>query len=397
MNDFAAQVEIDKYKRIPYKTWRELRTLSDANKVLVIGLFTNSKINEKARYFHKLIEVRFCMPADKKKLALLTLDDENSFAQFLNMNFFGQKIDGCVWTAENQDEDDMTITSAINEVCRVNGDSYFLNTDTGSLTYHTKDGGCFDLNNVYSTNTTTPITNTATTVTYGGAYTYTNYDPITDLKNRVEKLENKEKENNMKTNDMFNFDFGPMSGSYVRMSMYGYAIPNNTNTYVAYDPEHRRLMDVQILNFNCDGMFYKIPKPLSKVREGDVVFHNGVPMFISSVEENDRFVAIDPKEGTEKLILPSHSPFGFDYVTCLVSVMDGFDMPADEDNPFGNMLPFILMSNGQVSDQTFPLMMMMNGKIDFDNPMMLAMLFGNNGFKMDNPFMAMAMMKMFNK
>lgn len=335
------------------------------------------------------------MPADKKKLALLTLKEDSSFTQFLRTNFFGTKIDGCVWTSENQNEG-ITITAAIDEIIKVDGDSAscFYNTETGSLTYYTKDGGSIDLsnlNNTYTTNTTT-----ATTIAYGNAYTYTNYDQLKDLEKRIDKLENKEKENNMKTNDMFNFDFGPVSGNFIRMSMYGYAVPNSAGKFVSYDIEHKRIMDVQILNFNCEGMFYKIPKPLTKVVEGDVVFHNNVPMFVIDADDG-KFTVIDPHEGVEKTILPAHSPFGFDYMTCLVSLMDGFDVPANEDNPFGNMLPFILMSNGQTSDQTLPLMMMMNGKVEFDNPMMLAMLFGNNGFKMDNPFMAMAMMKMLNK
>ena len=77
--------------------------------------------------------------------------------------------------------------------------------------------------------------------------------------------------------------------------------------------------------------------------------------------------------------------------------MDTFDVPADDDNPFGNMLPFILMSNGQTSNQSLPLLMLMNGKMDMDNPMMLLALSGNNNFDMNNPFMVMAMMKMFNK
>jgi hypothetical protein len=157
------------------------------------------------------------------------------------------------------------------------------------------------------------------------------------------------------------------------------------------------MMDVQILNFNCAGMFYKVPKPLNKIVVGDVVFHNGVPMFVREIsEDRTRFTVIDPEEGTEKSILPAHSPFGFDYLTTLMSLMDGFDMPASEDNPFGNMLPLILMNNSKTSDQTLPLMFLMNGKMDMSNPLMLLALSGNN-LNANNPLMIMAMMKMFDK
>ena len=142
-----------------------------------------------------------------------------------------------------------------------------------------------------------------------------------------------------------------------------------------------------------------LQKPLTKITYGDVVFHNGIPMFVCGInEERTRFTVIDPKEGAEKTILPAHSPFGFDYLTCLVSLMDSFDMPADENNPFGNMLPLLFMSNGQTSDQTLPLYLMMNseGNLEFNNPYML-MAMSNGNMNMNNPLIVMAMMKMFNK
>lgn len=209
---------------------------------------------------------------------------------------------------------------------------------------------------------------------------------------------NKETDKVMNTANVFNFDFGPVTGSNIRMSMYGYAIPNVTDKYVSYDVENDQMMDVQILNFNCDGMFYKVPKALSKIDEGDVVFHNGVPVFVEDVDGN-RLKVIDPKDGTEKTIMPAQSPFGFDYVTTLVSLVDGFcgECDPDEDNPFGNMLPFLFMSNGDMKNNLLPLMLMGEGKMDFSNPLMLLALSGDGKMDMNNPLMIMAMMKGFNK
>ena len=198
-------------------------------------------------------------------------------------------------------------------------------------------------------------------------------------------------------NNMFNFDFGPVYDNKIRMSMYGYAIPNEIGNYVSYDVEHERMMDVQILNFDCANMFYKIPKPLNKIEPGDVVFHNGIPMFVTDTYDDlTRLIVIDPKEGTEKTILPNHSPFGFDYITTLVSLFDNINMEANSDNPFGNMLPWIMMNNGRATDQTLPIMLMMNGNMDFNNPLMLLAM-SNNNLDTNNPLLLMAMMKMFDK
>lgn len=212
-----------------------------------------------------------------------------------------------------------------------------------------------------------------------------------------QKMEDKDKMANTNMNNMFNFDFGPINQHTLRMSMYGYAIPNREGKYVSYDVEHDRLMDVQVLNFNCDNMFYKVPKPLNKISDGDIVFHNGTPMFVEDVNDN-RLTVIDPQDGTEKTILALQSPFGFDYVTTLVSLMDGFcnDCEPDEDNPFGNILPFLLMNNCGNMDNALPFLMMMNGKMDFDNPMMLLAM-SNGNLDTSNPLMLMALMKSFNK
>ena len=221
------------------------------------------------------------------------------------------------------------------------------------------------------------------------------------IKNIEFKINDKEKIMaipNFTDNTVFNFDFGPVNNSRLRMSMYGYAIPNVTGKYVSYDVENDQMMDVQILNFNCDGMFYKVPKALSKIDVGDVVFHNGVPVFVENVDGN-RLKVIDPKDGTEKTIMPAQSPFGFDYVTTLVSLVDGFcgECDPDEDNPFGNMLPFLFMSNGDMKNNLLPLMLMGEGKMDFSNPLMLLALSGDSKMDMNNPLMIMAMMKGFNK
>ena len=204
---------------------------------------------------------------------------------------------------------------------------------------------------------------------------------VNKLKTTVESFEKtikKEINNEMATtSNVFNFDFGPLNGTGIRMSMYGFAIPNEAGKYVAYDADNDRIMDVQILNFNCDGIFYKVPKALSKVHECDVVFHNGVPMFVESVLDESRLLVIDPKDGTEKTIMPAHSIFGFDYITTLISLVDyAYTDKADKEHPFGNLLPFIMFGDNKENTNLLPLMLM-NKETDID-PMLMIALMGNN-------------------
>lgn len=388
LNLFSKAVSRGEYKRIDYKTWKELKELSAVNKLRIL-------IRKDDRTCATLDEIRFIFPSDAKK-TFLAFIKPNPFLAFLETELLEDgKID-IEWEFCNEMND-----------CKI-ADGAIYNNDVSNITYTTGSIGTATTTTATTVSSTDYYRPNTISINYGdinGWAVSSEFDTVSNTLKELSKTlndhinkENKD-ENKMNTNDMFNFDFGVISDNKIRMSMYGYAIPNEAGKYVAYDLEHNRMMDVQVLNFNCAGMFYKIPKPLTKITYGDIVFHNGVPMFVCGInEERTRFTVIDPKEGAEKTILPAHSPFGFDYLTCLVSLMDSFDMPANENNPFGNMLPLLLMSNGQTSDQTLPLYLMMNseGNLEFNNPYML-MAMSNSNMNMNNPLIVMAMMKMFNK
>ena len=220
-----------------------------------------------------------------------------------------------------------------------------------------------------------------------------NGKPIQDyIREEVEKIHNNEKENNK----MMKFDFGPVDSS-VHMSMYGMAIKNASGTYVAYDANSKQIMDVDILNFEGANKFiYKMPATLSQIAAGDVVIHARKPMFVQEVREDNRLCVMDIFDGEEKTIVPAKSPFGFDFVTKVVSLFN-FNGSADASNPFGNMLPFLLMSDTKNTsgENWLPLMMMANGgNMDMSNPMMLWALMGNR----TNDTMMLAMASgLFNK
>ena len=207
------------------------------------------------------------------------------------------------------------------------------------------------------------------------------------VKEIIDKYENEKEKNNSMN---FNFDFGPVDSS-VRMSMYGMAIKNASGTYVAYDAKSGQIMDVDILNFEGANKFiYKMPATLSQIAVGDVVIHARKPMFVQEVRKDNRLCVMDIFDGEEKTIVPAKSPFGFDFVTKVVSLFD-FNSSADASNPFGNMLPFLMLSDSNRTDteNLLPLMLMTSGNMDMSNPMMLWALMGN---RTNDPIMlAMAM------
>lgn len=193
-------------------------------------------------------------------------------------------------------------------------------------------------------------------------------------------------------NKIFNFDFGPIKSDNVRMSMYGLAVKNRSGNYVAWDKENESIMNVDILNFNGDGLMYKMPVPIKDIKDGDIIIHNRVPMFVVEVYEKTLGV-IDVYSGEKKNIILSKSPFGFDFATKVVSIMDFGAMSGDapsEDNPFGNMWP-LLMLNDSGSIDPMALAFMCAGKGDGANPMMMYALLASKGNN-DNLLPLMLMM-----
>ena len=188
-------------------------------------------------------------------------------------------------------------------------------------------------------------------------------------------VDDKKGNNKMKA---VNFDFGPCTNDNIRMSMYGLAVKNAAGTWVSYNPESKEIIDVDIFNFDGGKFLYKMPVAIKDVKVGDIVIHNRKAMFVTEVAEAG-MTAIDPQAGEEKKILLTKSPFGFNFATKVVSL---FNMTSDAptpDAPFGNMLPFLMMSesNGEFDMNTMLMLSMMGGQGSMDfakNPMMMYFL-----------------------
>ena len=96
---------------------------------------------------------------------------------------------------------------------------------------------------------------------------------------------------------------------------------------------------------------------------------------------------IDPRAGESKEILFCKNMFGFNYVTKLVSVLNGFgnftDFSPSSEDPFGNMWMLALLNNENenedLSSSILPLMLMsqFNSSANTDK----------NNFNMNNPLM----------
>lgn len=180
----------------------------------------------------------------------------------------------------------------------------------------------------------------------------------------------------------FNFDFGPCTTDNIRMSMYGLAVKNANGTWVSYNPESKEIIDVDIFNFDGGKFLYKMPVAIKDIVPGMVIVHNRKAMFVIEVGDSG-ITVVDPQAGEEKKILPTKNCFNFNFYTRVVSLFDSFmkspeNTPSAE-NPFGNMLPFFMMSenSGEFDMNTMLMLSMMGGQggMDFSkNPMMMYFL-----------------------
>lgn len=191
-----------------------------------------------------------------------------------------------------------------------------------------------------------------------------------------------QKENGM--NVMKNFNFGPC-GDRAKISHLGIAVQNTNGEWVSYDTDNEEIVNVDLINFGCDNFVYMIPVAIKDVMPGDAIIHNHHVMYVIRMKSKALQV-IDVTDGEIKKILPTKSIFGFDFVTKIVSLVDFTASTANEDNPFGNMLPFLLLGNNDGgSGDAFPLaLMMMNGnnglkltQKDSQSMMLMAMLLSN--------------------
>ncbi len=291
------------------------------------------------------------------------------------INIDGQSYPTSNITIEQSIDSTPTITATAN--C-----NYDYTTTSATTTVSSTNYIYNDQNAIINSNSGNYLTYINDAITW----TYPDYATKDDVKQMIKQEKEKEK-------TMNDFSFGPFNTSDIRLSPFGMALKNKAGKWVSYNKESKKLIDVDILNLNIASskIFYKIPRAIKDVTAGDIILHNGTLMFVENINDG-RFLVINPYEGTELVILPASSPFGFDYITVIVS-LTSFLPNATSDNPFGNILPFLMMSgdnNNNNNNLGLLLALSQNGDFKDMDPMMLMMLSGGN---MSNFLMYQMMMK----
>ena len=209
----------------------------------------------------------------------------------------------------------------------------------------------------------------------------------------------KKESNNMKK--IFGTYFGKFNTNSLAMSIYGMAVKDTTGRYVTYkDGEIIDVSEFLIPNMNY---FFAMPIAITEIRVRDIILHQDKPMMCINGNDDGSIRAIDFTTQEIKDIMPKKNPFGFNFVTKVVCpfgensfMMDGFG--ADSSNPFGNMLPMMMLMDDKdgtkdKTDMMMMAMMMSGGHLDLtSNPMLMYMMMSDGESTID-PMMLMLMMQ----
>lgn len=362
LDNFAARVRAKDYDRIPYTNWQTILGFTKLNpsKKIILAIDSTGK---------------------------MTLTASNS--QF-NMNCYA------MLPLRSYLEDtyyELPVQAAARLAFNVNDLITYKKVELSNSNYATVNTNTV-LNTNYATTTDWIYTNKSDTIDYivNGTYSVGNtiQSEIDEIKAQLDQIISNKSENKKEKKDMNffkNFEFGPVKNDTVRLSPYGLAVKNLDGSWVSYDGASDSIIDVDVFNFEGKNLIYKIPVAPHTVRAGDMIVHQGKGMYVvADVCEGDTCVSvIDPRAGESKEILFCKNMFGFNYVTKLVSILNGFgnftDFSPSSEDPFGNMWMLALLSdeNEDLSSSILPLMLMnqFNPSANTDK----------NNFNMNNPLM----------
>ena len=373
MDDFSADFKNKKYsEKIEYELWRKIRNI----KTPIIS-YNNTVVNIFEGYNHT--------PENWEKVASFKIYDWG-FGRFLYDNYFNEEVKNNMSSISVTNKNASNITAtATNTTADTTLNGYFNSSGIDNIKLDS-------YGNVRWSDRTGDDGTYATT-------SLVNSCDICYHKNKCDNCyyakkanENKNDEGEKTKMKGFNFNFGPCTNDQVRMSMYGLAIKNASGEWVSYNDG--QVVNVDVLNFDGAKYMFKMPVAVKDIAVGDIVIHNRVPMFVESVENGIHVV--DIRAGEKKEILPTTNMFGFNFVTKIVSLFNAFQSSPTPDQPFGNMLPFLMLNgeDGKTMDSDTMLMFMMmqnqNGSTNvFANPMMLYFLMKDKGGNDILPLMLM--------
>jgi hypothetical protein len=374
MDDFTANVEDENSiyyeQRIPYSSWKLLKKVSNWEGLISVK-YTDKELN-----------------FSNGREDVILVDDYERFP-FIDFfyNAFKYKwkrekdiIDDLLKTAEV----DLTLNQAIDQVVKPSG--ILLSSDSTSGTISSS-----YLNDHQIANTSIY---TEYALSSCGLSTTVTTDDLSQLKDRLNIIENKINSNERKepnTMNMFsalNLDFGPVASNIIRISPFGLAIKTPNREWHTYDAVNQKIVDVSDFSFSLGDtpILYKMPVAPSAVAIGDLILHNGVPVYVIDFEnvanKTAGIIVIDTDSNERKTILPVCNVFNFNFVTKVVSLFNFgtganslFGTPS-ADQPFGNILPMMMMSEMFGKDSKS------GDKTDIFTMMMMSQMFAGGA----NPF-----------
>lgn len=213
---------------------------------------------------------------------------------------------------------------------------------------------------------------------------------------KVNTSENSKEENNMNMKKiMGNVLFGKYDNSTIKYSFNGIAFLGADGTYNVYEKDGSL---TNVSDLVMDIPVFAMPVSKTKIAVGDVILSpdGNKPLVVKEISD-EQIVAVEPYTTEIKTFAPRKSIFGFDFYTKIVTPMDMFGgATANADNPFGNMLPFLMLGDGKFDDNSMLMFAMMGGGTAFEGNNMLPFLLMNKGG--DNDFLSTFMlMNAFNQ
>lgn len=205
----------------------------------------------------------------------------------------------------------------------------------------------------------------------------------------ITKMEEKDMSKNMFGKMFKNMKFGRLDTDEIKYSFNGIAFKTSDGDYVTYNDD---FTFTNVADMIIDMPIFAMPVSREQISVGDVIRHNDTWVIVNEVSKTEIKVA---KPWTKEIVtvIPETSIFGFSFYTKIMNPFEGFGKDANTENPFGNILPFLMMQNSEGGDSTNAMMMAMmfgGGKIDMSNPMMMYMMMSQN--KEIDPMMMMLMM-----
>lgn len=201
---------------------------------------------------------------------------------------------------------------------------------------------------------------------------------------------NKEEKNTMSEifkNIFGDMQFGKLTTDKIKYSISGVAFADKNEKFFVY--KDNRAIDVTGMIINAP--MFAMPVAVNQIQPNDVIrFKNDYVIVKELVEDGVKVV--NPIDGDIRTIIPQVNVFGFNYITKVINPFEGFTNTANETNPFGNIMPFMLMGDlkGDKDDMFKFMLMSQMGNGTNMNQMLPFMLMSDSG--KDNDFFTMMMM-----